>query len=79
MSPVSSSSPTSTPNEKKKDLRKQSKERLDLLHRIENGGSSCEKPKSGGFEQLVTNFRNNLRSSSVKSLERMSHSQTTTR
>lgn len=36
VSPVSSSSPTST-------------------QRIENGGSKCANPSSGGLEQLVTN------------------------
>lgn len=39
VSPVSSSSPTST-------------------QRIENGGSKWAKPNRGGFEQLVTNWKN---------------------
>lgn len=49
------------------------------MQRIEKGGSRCAKPRSGGFEQEVTNFRKSLRSSSLKSLFKISHNHWITR
>ena len=45
---------------------------------MENGGSKCSDPSSGGFEQLVTNLRKAPRSRSSKSLSNVSHNHPTT-